>query len=512
MPVAPTPLKKHEFLVLIPEGIDIDFLCDKGLKSFKGFKKVKLLYFISLVSLETVQYYSDRSEGYVTRSHAQLQSSFFVDTIGNDYKRYYELLYRYNVLTIRSPYSEDKAYGYGFHSQYRFSRFSLIVVSDSTLVTESSMTFNKSSTKTYEKIFWSRYGKEKFSLDFNVAEKRLFEHYLFDVNFPLVEFDKANQNLTPVEPLKLKKFAAYQGALKQLVKFLNGQYNFSRKSSPLKGRGLPATYKPMGRFYNPISTMNKIIREMLYYQGEKLIQLDVKNCLPYLLSNYLLNHSRFTKGRFNRLKECPLFRSKYYQHINSSLEYVPFMRTFVPLSGSHGSLVELNARYPNNYFSKVDLDSHCKLKAKDKYRQRRRLNVIATESHGLSNDNVWYGSKFGSVSLLKKGNCSTLSLMGKLTNSLYQSPITFLGNSDKLAQLNQGINLTEKFVSSSQTFGDPRQFSSNFVGFKLPEINESAFEFTNKTIKSLAYRKPTSLAKVSPLFNMSYETVGTLLQ
>src|SRR5690606_8816728 len=72
------------------------------------------------------------------------------------------------------------------------------------------------------------------------------------------------------------------------------------------------------------------------------------------------------------------------------------------------------------------------------------------------------------------------------------------------------INLTEKFVSSSQSFGDPRQFSSNFVGIKLPENNESVFEFNSYTIESLAYRKPSSLVKVSPLFNMSYETVKTL--
>lgn len=508
----PVSLRKHEFLVLIPEGIDIDFLCEKGRQSIKGFNPVKLLYFISLVSINTVQYYRKSLDEYQTRSHAAIDSGVLINTVGKDYKRYFELLYKHNVFTVRSPYSvsEKTPFGYGFHSNYRFSRFRLELLEDASMSKKFMSKFNKSSTRTYEKIFWSRYGKEKFSLDFNVAEKRLFEHYLFDVNFPLVEFDKANQQLTTVEPLKLKKFAAYQGALKQLVKFLNGQYNFSRKSSPLQRRGLPVAYKPMGRFYNPISTMNKIIREMLYYQGEKLVQLDVKNCLPYLLSNYLANHSRFTKGRYNRLKECPLFRSKYDQKINSSLEYVPFMRTFVPLSGCHASLVELNASYPNNYFSKVDPDSHCKLKAKYNYRHRRRFNVISTESHSLSNDNVWYESKFSSVSLLKKGNYSTLSLMGKLTNSLYPSPITFLGTSDNLAQLNQVINLTEKFVSSSQSFGDPRQFSSNFVGIKLPESKESVFEFNSKTIEGLAYRKPTSLVKVSPLFNKSYETVGTL--
>lgn len=84
----PVSLRKHEFLVLIPEGIDIDFVCEKGHESIKGFNPVKLLYFISLVSINTVQYYRKGLGEYQTRSHADIDSGVLVNTVGKDYKRY----------------------------------------------------------------------------------------------------------------------------------------------------------------------------------------------------------------------------------------------------------------------------------------------------------------------------------------------------------------------------------------------------------------------------------------
>ena len=510
--MVPGALKRDEFLVLIPEGIDIDFLCEKGRESIKGFNPVKLLYFISLVSINTVQYYRKSLGEYQTRSHAVIDSGALVNTVGRDYKRYYELLYKHHVFTVRSPYSVSgkTPFGYGFHSNYRFSRFRLELLEDAAMSKQFVSKFNKSSTKTYEKIFWSRYGKEKFSLDFNVAEKRLFEHYLFDVNFPLIEFDKANQKLTTVEPLKLKKFAAYQGALKQLVKFVNGQYSFSRKSAPQKRRGLPTKYAPVGRFYNPISTLNKIIREMLYYQGEKLVQLDVKNCLPYLLSNHFAKNTRLTRKRYDRLNDCPAFRAKYLQEFLYPIGQDYFIPSGHSRLGRLDRLGQPDEGYPFNYFSKVDPVYQRTPKMRNSYRHRRWTSPNIFERSSWPLGNPRFPVQLGLESMLTRSPWSELGKMGGRNPHLTSRPNTFLGYSDKLAPFNLSINHSEKYSWANQAMDYPWQFATNCVGIKLPEINKSSSPSLFKGVESLAYWRGVSNGRFRPLFNISYEKLLTL--
>lgn len=57
---------------------------------------------------------------------------------------------------------------------------------------------------------------------------------------------------------------------------------------------------PIGRFYSSFSSLNNEVRKLIHFDNEKLIQIDVKNCVSFLLANYInLIGFHFSQGMFN---------------------------------------------------------------------------------------------------------------------------------------------------------------------------------------------------------------------
>jgi hypothetical protein len=93
--------------------------------------------------------------------------------------------------------------------------------------------------------------------------------------------------------------------LKKMAQFMNGDYLFSRNSSCLNNKRTEKKhYKTTGRLYTSFSYLNKEIRQNLIYKGGKLIEIDLKNCVPYLLSNlFSITNIRMTSKRVSRLQD-----------------------------------------------------------------------------------------------------------------------------------------------------------------------------------------------------------------
>lgn len=291
----PKALSNNELMLLIPATIDIEELCNSATSTNPEIDFNKLLSLISLITTKLTSY-NYKKERHETSKKANIHSGELKVCCGNKYSDYIDFLFASNILSTRSPYSKEvkgQTFGYGFTNSHAFRKLKLIKLINSKPVFYKSK-FSDSYVKKYEEILYKLFDRTKFSLDFNLAEEKLFYKYLENVVFP---FDT---NFTD----EWYKYSAYHGGLKQLVKFLNGQYSFTRETKHSKR-------KPSGRFYSSLTFLNKVTRNLLYYEGKKLQQLDVKNMFPYLLSQYLKETAILDSHRVKRLQSCLEFKAKY---------------------------------------------------------------------------------------------------------------------------------------------------------------------------------------------------------
>lgn len=292
--INPEALSKHELLLLIPASINIDEITNV-ISNTPEINLNKLLSLISLITRKTT-IYDYKEDHYSTYKKQNIHSNELKKCCGNNYRIYYDLLFDLGIFSKRSPFNKEikgEHFGYGFKQPHLFSRLKFIKIQSLKPVNYEKK-FNNSYVKKYEKILYNLFDKTKFSIDYNLAEEKLFNKYLANTTFPL---DSSNV-------IDWGKYSAYHGALKQLLKFVNGEYSFTRKTESFKG-------KPSGRFYTPLTLLNKTTRSLLYYEGKRLCQLDVKNMLPYLLSQYLPQIANLDQERVKRLENCPAIKVKY---------------------------------------------------------------------------------------------------------------------------------------------------------------------------------------------------------
>lgn len=332
------PLSRDQFIVIIPEWVDVERI--KRLCEYANLDYKKAFFFIHLVCEKTAYIKSYKpfklGESYVVKEDkltskraADLPDDELQTYFVNDASHYYRLLHNLGIL-YRAPFSDGQCFSYGLQRGFYASRFKLIVLEDYSMMnkirgkhyadiprqvkkTKSKVSKPKPELKTevktsnieaLEEHFCYLFNKTKFSVDYQTAEEVLFKKYHSDTVFPLSNYQGYQYNQ------QFKSFTAYHTAVVQLANFLNGKYSFSRKVeiSPT------GKVKSKDRFYTSISMMNKIVRGMLYYEGEKLVQLDVKNCTPYLLSNYLPSLFSSDEDAFLRLFNSYGFFFKHFRY------------------------------------------------------------------------------------------------------------------------------------------------------------------------------------------------------
>lgn len=306
---SPKALSKYELMLLIPANINIEELANLVASENTEIEFNKLLSLINLIATKTVTYNTDKNR-YYTSKKRNIHSNDLKKCCGNNYRIYYDFLFKLNILSKRSPFNNEirgEHFGYGFTKSHSYQRLKLIEISNLKPVNFEKK-FDNAYVKNFEKILYKLFDRTKFSIDFNLAEELLFCKYLGKVKFPLDSDIK----------IDWRKYSAYHGALKQLVKFFNGQHKFNREPRQFEK-------KPSGRFYSPLTILNKTTRSLLFYEGKKLQQLDVKNMFPYLLSQYLQKTAVLDSHRIERLKNCPAFEAKYKLNTTSytTKDYLP---------------------------------------------------------------------------------------------------------------------------------------------------------------------------------------------
>lgn|GEM_PF-2126577 len=477
-PSVPLPLSKFETLLLIPESIHFEAVKQSSILYSSKIHPNKLLSLLSIITIELTSFNYEK-DTHDTSSRVKIHSNILKEICGNDYPVYIAFLLDSNILSVRSPYDKmvkGQSFGYGFKAPYSFQRLKLIRrVHEKAVLPDNH--FKDSYVEKCEKILYGLFDRTKFSIDYNLAEENLFAKYLGDVKFPIDSNNKISWN----------KYSAYHGGLVQLVKFLNGEYLFIRKKKPSERR-------PSGRFYSPLTFLNKITRNSLHYEGKKLQQLDVNNMFPYLLSHYLPQIAKLDLKRVVRLQKCPSFKLKY--NINSTpctskihisnqwLEqylvekYGTLLFPKLLLGVAKRSLIQQNVNRniflekPKSLFQ--NSVSHFQKSNKKFYppflhnSQRENWNQFPL------NTSQWAWKTKGELETPK----------GNYTNRY--SKINGINNNSHLATL-----YTENFKRSpiSKQFNPPSKIHSNYISNKILEtlMNREIFEFNKLCTEGIIY-------------------------
>lgn len=187
--------------------------------------------------------------------------------------------------------------------------------------------------------------RQLFGIDCHLAERKLYEKYCEGISRnPFGGFDLDDKN-------SILSYGAYHQAVNQLLDLLNGRFYFVRSLGDAenilykqkeklqrkrllkyKESGVASVLNPVennlkndlkttkrssrgqtkkqrqklvkrpvsnliGRFYTTFSFLNKETRSLLHYDEEELVQIDIRNCVAFLLANYLrLGEFKFTES------------------------------------------------------------------------------------------------------------------------------------------------------------------------------------------------------------------------
>ncbi len=472
----PEALSNNDLMLLIPTTIDIDELSNSIASKNPEIDFNKLLSLISLITTKLTSYNYEK-ERYETSKKANIHSDILKECCGKKYRDYIDFLFNSNILSKRSPYSKEvkgQTFGYGFNNSHAFRRLRLIILTNSKPVFYEN-NFSNSYVKKYEEILYKLFDRTKFSLDFNLAEEKLFYKYLENVVFP---FESKHT-------VEWHKYSAYHGELKQLVKFLNGQYSFTRKTKH-------SERKPTGRFYSPITFLNKAIRSLLYYEGKKLQQLDVKNMFPYLLSQYLKETAILDSHRVKRLQSCTAFKAKYKlnnaPYISKKFIYSQWLEQYLiekygtlllPKSMSiatNGGLVQQDVN--KNFF--LDIPKSL-FQYSDSHFQQSNKKFYSPFLHHSQKGN-WNPNKTAQGAWKPKGRQE--AQMNTFPNSYNQTKGTY--SNSHLATL-----YTETYNSSkvSESFSPATMEYSNYISTKIIEtlMNKEISKFNTFSIEGVIY-------------------------
>ena len=297
----------NEAMIFLPQSIDFDYLKAKGNESIENFNLNNLKFIISSIILKSV--FPNVKENVAQyEKESRISSKYWFKFLQKDYPRYIDLLLDEKII-FRKPYGERIFFGYAFYKKYEFSRIYAEVIYFEKYHSKIEIKYKNSYTKKYEKSLSNFFVKYDFSIDTEKVEKAIFDRYFETANYPL--------KISHGEPISkdLSAYSSYLLAMKKMVEFMNGEYSFSRYSKKLKDDGTgKKKYKTAGRYYNSYAYLNKEIRKNLIYKGKKLIEIDIKNCVPYLLSNYFKTiNPRFSRVRLERISKNFSSHNMYFE-------------------------------------------------------------------------------------------------------------------------------------------------------------------------------------------------------
>jgi len=308
--------KMHEMRFRIPENLNIDDLVSQNGYSFYNnkLKKEKLIYICDALVKSRAKNWSKIEK---TGSQFAPLSSELLKEVVYDYRKYLDFLLANDIILSDNYWIEgEKCIGYCFNRLYGGQRLKVVIVNNYSLKKARNRSIKrrnemlKKSTWGYKYLTkWWDSGKLK--IDYEAASEWLDEYEKIKIN-------KINMDSVNNKEERIKRAIETTEDLKYLALLINQEkayYSFS-------GYG--------HRFYNPITNLKSELRKFLTYDGQPLIEIDVKNSQPFLIPNLFVpsfwENSR-NSGEKLRLKDIDKELNRIINNNNKLKDIVTFLKT-----------------------------------------------------------------------------------------------------------------------------------------------------------------------------------------
>lgn len=295
----------------IPVNLDVDKLYVENKEKFlgkTGFKKDKLLFVLDALAKSRANQSKKMEEE--DSMFAPLWSRMMSDIV-HDYKDYINFLLATNVWSTDSQFIRgEKCIGYCYQYPYNGQRMKTVDVTDFTLkkairkATDKFREEQEKALKEYEYLTkWWTTGK------LGVYEKRA--HKCLEDYYSGKLQELRNSSLTGEE---------YEKRRARIINILEDQkYLVSRI-----GDGtylLPMILGEADRMYSPITNLKKEARNFLTYDGQQLVELDLKNSQPFFaIALFRLLFWKSINGIRNK-KTLKYINNDMYNNIISNSNY-----------------------------------------------------------------------------------------------------------------------------------------------------------------------------------------------
>ncbi|WP_223607290.1 hypothetical protein [Chryseobacterium sp. OSA05B] len=246
-------IKKNEMMALLPSSVNYEHIENSGKEKIEKFDMNIIKFILHSIVFKSVAFKGNTVViNYFDQSY--LSRDYWVEAIDTGYSKYINLL-RDEKIIYRTPYQENKCFGYGLIVPYRYSRINVEMIQIKGIHEYQNKKFNSSYTKKYEKPLSDFFVNTDFAIDSDKTEADLFDRYFELANYPLKK-----SHGKPIAS-NLKSYSSYLIALKKMAQFMNGEYIFSRSTASLNNKKTgKRNYKTKGRLYTSFSFLNKEIR------------------------------------------------------------------------------------------------------------------------------------------------------------------------------------------------------------------------------------------------------------
>lgn len=288
----------REFSILIPRAINFNELIASDKERFKNINLDVVKGILGLISIYlSYKIYDDETikEPYNVRVY--LYSLSLKDIFGNDYKLALELLHR--KVLFKYPYSEKDGIPFSFSYNPKILKEGVKIET-----INSSTTKGRNIIKNLHKHLNKIDSKTKMRFNFLIKflnSKRL--KIDTESAFKEIQDDFKKDN-------NLKE---YISKIQKVLNIDNGIYHI--------------TYKPEtdGRFHNNFVRLNKKLRKHLTYDGKKLVEIDISNSIPFILSCVLNNSININLDLINKSNTYNKLSYKF-QKISEDFDTIEIQR------------------------------------------------------------------------------------------------------------------------------------------------------------------------------------------
>jgi len=341
----------------IPENLDIENLIELNSIEFyrNKLKKEKLIFICDALLNSRAKH---RKQIEKKRNLFVPLSSNILQEVAYDYKKYLDFLLKTKIILTDNHFRRGiKCFGYRFTDPYTGQRNKTITVSSYSLKKARSRAIQKRNQELKKELRRYRYITKWWDSGLLKIDVEAAHMWLDQYEIEKIQIIK--NEAIPDKEFRIKMAIETTVDFKTLVNAINyhkATYSFSGKSH---------------RFYNPITNIKKELRDFLTYDGQRLVEIDLKNSQPFFATCLLdlsfwestkkLNLKNINKGIYNTI-----LKNLVFEDIITLLKS-PESLVYKGIDAKKYSNLVINGHF-YEYLSK-----HFKLKYPDRFNSRNNI-------------------------------------------------------------------------------------------------------------------------------------------